>query len=200
MKSNAFSAGVNPGGLRSLQEIKLLICYILSTINAEIKKSDLISALQNAGISNYFETSEAFSDLISNKNLVETAKEEIYKVSESGKVIAEQLSGSLPHSVKIKSLEAINSFIKTEKSRSENTVKIEKSSKGYNVTCNISSDEKFDLMSFTIYVPEIEQAAKVKRNFYKNPGIVYRTMLALLTHNKELLQESLSIFSNRQNS
>lgn len=189
MKSKAFSAGVNPGGLRNIQEIKVLICYILSNSDVKIKKSDLISTLQNSGISNYFETSEAFSDLESNKNLVCTNKQdEIYTVSESGRVISEQLSNSLPHIIKKKSIEVIDSFIRTLKSKSENTVKIEKSSRGYNVTCRISGDDDFNLMSFTLYVPDLDQATMIKKNFHKNPGIIYRTVLAMLTENKDLLQ------------
>ncbi len=196
MKSNAFSAGVNPGGLRNIQEIKVLICYILSNIDTKIKKSDLISTLQNGGISNYFETSEAFSDLKSNNNLVcVNNEEEIYTVSESGKVISEQLSGSLPHIIKKKSIEVINTFINTLKSRNENTVKIEKNNRGYNVTCGISGDEDFNLMSFTIYVPDIDQATTVKENFHKNSGIIYRTVLAILTQNKDLLKESIATLS-----
>lgn len=196
MKSNAFSAGVNPGGLRNIQEIKVLICYILSNIDTKIKKSDLISTLQNGGISNYFETSEAFSDLESNNNLIcVNNEEEIYTVSESGKVISEQLSGSLPHIIKKKSIEVINTFINTLKSRNENTVKIEKNNRGYNVTCGISGDEDFNLMSFTLYVPDIDQATTVKENFHKNPGIIYRTVLAILTQNKDLLKESIATLS-----
>jgi hypothetical protein len=200
MKSNAFSAGVNPGGLRNTQEIKVLICYILSNIGTEIKKSDLISALQNAGISNYFETSEAFSDLKSNDNLICVDDEkEMYTVSESGKVISEQLSRSLPHIIKGKSIEVINAFINTLKNRNENTVKIEKNNRGYNVTCGISGDEDFNLMSFTLYVPDIDQAAMVKENFHKNPGIIYRSVLAMLTQNGELLKESIAILLDQHN-
>ncbi len=197
MKSNTFSAGVNPGGLRNIQEIKVLICYILSNIDTKIKKSDLISTLQNGGISNYFETSEAFSDLESNNNLIcINNDQEIYTVSESGKVISEQLNGSLPHIIKKKSIEVINNFINTIKSRNENTVKIEKNNRGYNVTCGISGDEDFNLMSFTLYVPDIDQATMVKENFHKNPGIIYRTVLAILTQNKDLLKESIANLSN----
>ena len=196
MRTNTFSAGVSPGGLRNIQEIKVLICYILSNIDIKIKKSDLISTLQNGGISNYFETSEAFSALESNNNLVcLNYEEEIYTVSESGKVISEQLSGSLPHIIKKKSIEVVNSFINTLKSKNENTVKIEKNNRGYNVTCGISGDENFNLMSFTLYVPDIDQATTVKENFHKNPGIIYSTVLAILTQNKDLLKESIATLS-----
>ncbi|MDR1628069.1 MAG: DUF4364 family protein [Oscillospiraceae bacterium] len=200
MKSNTFSAGVNPGGLRSIQEIKVLICYVLSNIGTKIKKSDLISTLQNGGISNYFETSEAFSDLESNNNLIcVDSEKEMYTISESGKVISEQLSRSLPHIIKEKSIKVINTFISTLKSRNENTVKIEKNNRGYNVTCGISGDEDFNLMALTLYVPDLGQAAMVKENFHKNPGIIYRSVLAMLTQNEELLKESVTILLNQHN-
>ena len=37
MKFDAFSAGITPGGLRSKNDIKLLICYILSRFTRERK-------------------------------------------------------------------------------------------------------------------------------------------------------------------
>ena len=46
MEFDALTAGVKPGGLRSKQDIKLLICYLLSSIPQGLSKTDLINVLQ----------------------------------------------------------------------------------------------------------------------------------------------------------
>ena len=40
MEFDALTAGVKPGGLRSKQDIKLLICYLLSSIPQGLSKTD----------------------------------------------------------------------------------------------------------------------------------------------------------------
>ena len=63
MFSDAMSAGVNPGGLQSRTEIRVLICYVLQYSSAPLPLDKLKERLHFEGIANYFETSYAISDL-----------------------------------------------------------------------------------------------------------------------------------------
>lgn len=191
---DAFSAGVEPGGLRSKQDIKVLICYMLCKLHAPLKKNDIISLLQNNGLANYFEASEAFSELLSSKNISSSDKLNFYDVTESGRIISDQLNCSLPLTVREKATKAASKLLKRIKSEEENKVKIEKNDCGYNVTCSISGGD-FDLLTFTMYVPDMDQAEKVKENFYSDPGGVYRSILAILTGNKDLAGDFIDTIS-----
>ena len=62
---DAFSAGVEPGGLRSRNEIKVLITFLLDNLERPLSKRQLFTVVQQEGLANYFETSQALSELIS---------------------------------------------------------------------------------------------------------------------------------------
>ena len=178
MVSKAFSAGVAPGGLRDKNEIKILICYIFEKIKTPIEKNDVILVLQAYGIANYFEVSEAFSELESNE-IIKYNKNRI-EITSQGKMIVEELSKKLPSTVKDKTLNSIKSYLEKTKIEKENKVIIKESEYGFNVTCIISGGN-FDMLKLTIYAPDKEFANTIKNNFYKNPSAVYNYILSLVT-------------------
>lgn len=53
MKFDAFTGGVEPGGLRSKDEIRILICYLLTSVGAPLAKNDLIQIITENGLANY---------------------------------------------------------------------------------------------------------------------------------------------------
>ena len=75
MKFDAFSAGVLPGGLRDKQEIKILICYLFNNFSQAMSKSDVAGILQSCGLVNYFETSQAFEEMVSAHNIIKNEDE-----------------------------------------------------------------------------------------------------------------------------
>ena len=46
-------------------------------------------------------------------------------------------------------------------------------------------------MSFSVYAPDYDQAEIMKKSFLSNPAAVYKTMLGLLTRDKENVGEAL---------
>lgn len=63
MEYDAFTGGVAPGGLRSKSDIRILICYMLKSVNAPLSGDDIIKVLQEKSLANYFEASDALSAL-----------------------------------------------------------------------------------------------------------------------------------------
>ena len=58
-----FRAGVEPGGLTTDYEIKMLICYVLSELGRPMPISAMIETFVGEGLANYFETASAASGL-----------------------------------------------------------------------------------------------------------------------------------------
>lgn len=191
MDFDAFTAGVEPGGLRTKNEIRILICYLLSSIDEPLSKNDILNIIQDNALANYFEVTNALSELSEKGNVVVSGKNnEFYCASDTARLIAKQLDTALPPVVRDKTIAAaINLLAKTKRER-ENKVDIIKTEKGFNVICHISGG-KSDLMNFTLHVPDMYQANMVKRNFHKSPESVYRTILALVTGNSEMALEIL---------
>ncbi len=185
MEKDTFTEGVYPGGLNKKQEIKILICFILDKLKKPLKKSDITSILQNYGLANYFEASQAFSEMVANNNIAADQEDNnYYVITESGKMIVEQLSDTLPASVKEKTLKSAELYLERVKSEQENKVTIKKTGWGYNVTCSISGGD-FNMLELMLYAPDINAASMIRDNFYKNPGEIYNGVISMLTKDSE---------------
>ncbi len=183
MSKNTFVEGISLGGLTDKQEIKILICFLLEKLNRSVRKNDIISILQNYGLANYFEASQAFSDMIFNKNITsDDENKNYYKTTESGKMIVSELSGSLPASIREKAIKCANDYFLRLKREQENKVIIRKSPWGYNVVCKVSGGD-FNMMELKLYAPDMHAATIIKDNFYKDPARVYSIITKLLSEN-----------------
>ena len=192
MEFDAFTAGVSLGGLRSKNDIKLLICYMLFSVGQPLSKDEVLSALQEKGLANYFEINDAFSDLINNGNIrADETDSSKFAITAAGNLIATQLDSALPISVREKALEATLSLLAKIKRESENTVTIRKEPAGYSVHCNISGGEGVDLLGIGLVVPDNMQAELVKKNFQADPDLIYACTLALLTRDAGLIKNAL---------
>lgn len=191
MAFDTFDEGVSLGGMRSKTEIRTLICYMLKSVGSPMRKDTIVNALMEKGLANYFETSSSFDDLVRNGNieLADTDKN-LYKNTSNGDMIATQLEDTLAPTVKERAIECALSLLRQEQIESENKVTISKCENGYNVTCKISGGD-MELLSFTLYVPDITQARLIRKNFYKNPDMFYSVMIAMLTRNKREITEIL---------
>lgn len=197
MAFDTFDEGISLGGMRSKAEIRTLICYMFSKVGVPMKKETIITALQQKGLANYFESSSCFEDLYNHKNLVLADEEQkLYTLTDAGKMIAKQLEDTLALTVKEKALECTLSLLEKERIEKENTVTIDKVENGYQVNCTISGGE-MDLMKFSLYVPDITLARIVRKNFHKNPQLMYNVMVAMLTRNKDLVENALDDLNSR---
>lgn len=174
---DAFSAGVEPGGLRNSTQIKVLITFITGRLKEPIASEMMLEALQVHGLANYFEATQALDELLSNGNLTE-AEGKLY-ITPKGKLSVAELSKDIPRSVKETALaDAINLQI-MEKREGENTVEIEPAKNGFNVTFKVTHKNNV-LMALTVYAADLEQAQLIKHNFLKDPSRVYSTVITSL--------------------
>ncbi len=174
---DAFSQGVEPGGLRSRMQIKVLVNYVVASIKEAVSSSVLIEALQLHGLANYFEVTQAIDDLMENGNLTE--KDGFLYITPKGVISIGELSEGLPNSVRETALADTMKLILLEKRESENTVDITKNDNGYFVTFRVMHKE-VPLMELTVYAADFEQAEQLKKNFLKDPAHVYSTVAASL--------------------
>ncbi len=187
MNIDTFDEGIAPGGVRTKSEIKILICYLYNSVKDKMSKELVMNAIMEDELANYFESTCAFQELIDNKTLVESGKidgEAAYVMTENGKMIADQLDTALAYSVKEKAYKCAVRLLAERKTARENKVEFVKKDNGYDVVCRISGGS-VELLSFTIYAPDYEQAKLIKKSFLSYPQTVYKTMLALMTKDKD---------------
>ena len=191
MAFDTFDEGISLGGMRSRTEIRTLICYLFKSVGVPMAKDAVVNALMEKGLANYFETSSCFDDLVRNGNVEMTDEsKKLYNITDNGNMIATQLEDTLAPTVKERAVECAMSLLKQEQVENDNKVTITKTDNGYTVTCSISGGD-MELLSFSLYVPDKQQARIIRKNFYKNPDIFYSVMIAMLTRNKRSVTEIL---------
>ena len=50
--ADAFTAGVEPGGLTNLQEIRILLCYMLHTVGQPVPRDAVTEIIIGGGMAN----------------------------------------------------------------------------------------------------------------------------------------------------
>lgn len=179
MSRDAFTGGVEPGGLWTQNDIRILLCYILASVDAPLSGESISQIIQGKALANYFEVGDALAALLRQGNIAQD-ENGLYTVTASGREIAGSLDATLPLSVRDKALEAAMRLMADAKARRENRVEIAETEKGYQITCHISGGE-MELMSVSLYAPDWNGAKLIERNFYQNPEAVYRLLLSSLT-------------------
>lgn len=177
--NDTFTAGVEFGGLRTRQEIKVLICFLLESLDKPLSKEQLNEIMQTQGIANYFEVNQALEELIEG-GTAEVKDGELLMLTEKGRDATPVLENDLPKTVREKALNAaINLQTKARRAR-ENKIEVEKLDIGYNVTFTIFDKEDV-LMRLTVYVADFAQVETVKQGFLNDPVSLYSGIIAALS-------------------
>ena len=175
---DAFSAGVEPGGLRNTAQIKILIGFIVKSLDRPIEKSRLIEALQLHGLANYFDASQALADQSACENLTADENDLLY-ITEKGRAAVNELEGEIPRSVREKALGDSVKLQTLERRRSENKITVIPEGDGYNVTFEIFDRETL-LLRLSVYAADREQVDTIKANYLKDPVSLYSGIIASL--------------------
>lgn len=195
MAFDTFDEGISLGGIRSKTEVRILICYLFTSVKQPMKKETVVDALLERGLTNYFEASSCFDDLVKSGNLAPIEEgSKLFEATANGRLISEQLENTLALTVRERAYECAMGLLEQEKKEKENKVTIEKLESGYKVTCSISGGD-VELMSVSLYLADADQARTVKRNFYKNPQLFYKVMLSAMTRNRAILKDTLEDLS-----
>lgn len=179
MKNNAFTGGVEPGGLWTQNDVRILLCYILASVGQPLSGEDLLKIVQKKALANYFEASDALSALEALQNVIRDGNG-LYRVTDKGREIADSLDATLPLSVRDKALEAALTLLADARARRENRVEIRETEKGFQVICHISGGD-VELMSISLYAPDRAQAQLIERRFLQDPAGIYKLLLSSLT-------------------
>lgn len=183
MEFDAFDAGIELGGLRSRDDIRLLICYLLKSVDAPMTRQMLNDAMQEDGLANFFEVGQAIEELLKTGNITADIleDEEVIFVTDKGREAAELLQTSLPKTVREKAVNSAIKLVTRAKVERENRIEVKKEDDGgYTITFTLF-DRDTELMKLSIYVCDSLQLEQVKQNFINDPVKVYSSIITSLT-------------------
>ena len=176
--ADAFTAGVEPGGLRSLEEIKILICYMLGSIGEPVPRELIPEIIAGNGMANFFDIAASLDDLIQRGHVAESGSG-LLTVAATGKEIADTLFRTLPFTLRERSVKAALQLLARGRSQKDTAVSIEPCDHGYTVTCSLRDGDEV-ILSVSVNTADTLQANTVKENFLQDPALLYRTTLAVL--------------------
>lgn len=181
LRFDAFTGGIQNGGLRSVLSINMLVCYIIANINGRVTAQTIKEAMAEGMIANHFEISEA---------IVRLTKSGVIKEDEDGALIlckgqneVDLIEKDLPLSIRDKSIRLCQKIIAREKYLRDNLVQIEQVENGYLVKVNIS-DDKTEFFDLSLFAPTIEQAELIKVKFVTDPVKIYDTLIDAIFDNE----------------
>lgn len=183
MEKDAVSAGVSEvGGLFSTAEIRILLCYLISSINRPVPGRMLADVLHYEGIANVFEVNDSIAALCDNGHLkLYDANEDTYVITPSGRDVAQTLKTTLSMTVKERAFSAALKMVSRFNHSKETDIKISREGDKTFITCSaIDSGEPF--MSVKLLVTDEEQAIFIKERFLEDPSKIYSEIIDMLTN------------------
>jgi len=182
LEKDAIPAGVNQvGGLFSTAEIKILICYVLSTIDEPIPGNLLCEVLHHEGIANIFEVSDCLAKLTDSGHIIELDDQDgAFIVTDDGRDVADTLKTSLSITVKERAYNAILKMLVKFKNSKQTDFKITKEYDRVFLTCS-ALDNKLPFMSIKLMVADEDHASFVKDKFLSNTNEIYSKLIEMLT-------------------
>lgn len=186
MDKDAASAGVQPiGGLFSTAEIKILICYILHTVNEPVPANLLTNTLHYEGIANAFEVSDSISLLEKSGHIAIADKnDDSYIITKSGSDVAKTLRDSLSYNVKQRACAAALKMLARFKNARDTDIKITHEEERTYITCS-ALDRGAPFLSIKLLVGDDTQALAIKEKFLNNAAEIYPAIIQMLTKTDE---------------
>ncbi len=172
---DAYTYGIEPGGLRSKGDINAIICYAVAKSKVKLTKKNICDAMAEGGIANYFEVTEAFSRLLRDKIITEDENGYLSAPIKSEKLI-EMVEKDLPLTIREKSVKIAMKLAEKEIFIKENKVDLVKTENGYDITMHIT-DKGVDFMVLKLNAPTEEQAILIKDKFVENPVKIYNNLI-----------------------
>ena len=184
-KLDAFPVDGNTGGIRSTEKIRIIICYALKSSQGVLTKDDLLSALYDNGIANYFELCQAIDDLIA-VNAIKIENDRLY-LNENGVQIARDLENELSLFIRNKAVKAVKLTALYEQRKRENIVSVVKTDDGkYRLDITLLSGEAGkegteELLKVSVFATDSIQAEAMKVTFLNDPVRLYENVITALT-------------------
>ncbi len=175
--------GFVPGKLLDILDIKILICYLLNSINEPFSKEKTVELIVKNDLADYFNIREAICELVESGNLTED-KDGNIAVTESGRNVATTLESNLPFTVREKAVKESVKMRTRSRREKENDVIITKTDNGIRVNCIIKDGDQ-ELMRLNLLVADALQADMIKERFLSDPAELYKSVVYKLLSDKK---------------
>lgn len=163
-------------------DIKVFILYLLKNVGEPLEYTTVNDIVVQDEFVNYFDFALCFSELLEAGQIEEypVENDNLYSISESGKVILESYESSLLPVIRERALKSALRLIAFYRNGNRIKSSITECGEGYTLKCNIVDKEK-TIFSVEVYLSEKDYAEKLKANFDERAEIIFKGALSLLS-------------------
>ncbi len=186
--------------LKEKNDIKIFILYLLKNLNNPLDFNTISDIVVQDEFVNYFDFAECFAELLDSGTIEqirvgdEIQKEasigtngrpekkcELYRITENGVTVVEQLQSALLNMIKEKSLKSAMRLLSFKENGSDVKFGVSPREDGrFDLHCEVI-DNRSSLMEIRMVVDSKQQAERMAYNFNERPEVIYRGVIALLT-------------------
>lgn len=177
------------GVIGNIRNVKIFVLYLLENINYPLDFVTINDIVMQTDYVMYLDFAEAFHELVDGGLLekLEMEGQEVFAVTEKGRVVAQELKSDLLPSILDRSLSAALRYLNFKKRGIRTHCTVEKTEEGkYLVSCSFH-EGKTCIFSQSLVVDSLNRAERMQNNFYERPEAIYRGVLALMAGNVNYL-------------
>ena len=178
---DALTGGISIFGMRSKGDIRILLCYILKSLDVPFSKTGLNEALQSTSLANFFEVNDAIGVLLEDGLITGETREndEYYSLTPRGREIAGRMETDLPMVVRKTAVAAAMELLTRERAARGANADVIRLDKGYHVRLTIRDGDTV-MMETLLYAADSIQANAIADSFMQNPGNLYSGVIEAL--------------------
>ena len=177
------------GAIGSVRNVKIFVLYLMENINYPLDFVTLNDIVMQTDYVMYLDFAEAFHEMLDGDLLtkLDVDGEELYTVTEKGRMVARELKSDLLPGILDRSLSAAFRYLNFKKRGIVAKCTIEPIEDGrYLIACSFT-EQKTCIFSQSLVVDSQDRAERMKHNFYERPEAIYRGVMALMAGNVNYL-------------
>ncbi len=171
---------------RGSNYVKVFVLYLLWNIDAPLEFETVNDIVTADGYVGYFDFAECFAELLDGghvEKLTGESGEELYRITQKGINVAENLSDDIFAEIRDRSLKSALRLISFKERHAELRYECvdvpDSEGGGYSVTCSVLEHGRATC-SVTVKVDSKNRADAIRKNFHEHPEAIYRGALSLL--------------------
>lgn len=175
--------------LRTMTDIKVFILFLLNNIGYPIDHTAVIGMVSENTNEIILDYDECLRELVDGGHLLydEYNGEKYYMVSDTGRMIANELCDSIDKEFRERSLRYAAKYTSLSKSGSQIEARLEETDGGRYAVILSAKDERGTLMQVSVAVNSRAEAERIKQNYEAKPEGVYRGILFAVTGRLEYI-------------
>lgn len=174
----------------SMKNVKIFVLYLMENVNRPLSFVTLGDIVMQTDYIMYLDFAEAFHKMLDDDLIASAGEEdgdEVYVITDRGRLVAESLHSDILSSILDKSLAAAFRYLDFKKRGIEAHCRTSRREDGrYEVVCDLTERGE-TIYSTTLVVDSADRARRMEENFRDRPEVVYRGVHALLSGNMKFL-------------